>query len=107
MPQEEVTGFVWMIRIGLSRWRMGARSAHALMIATGVAWRKLDMPGIEADRRWRILRCSAERSDRFSGEDVYIVGGGELGWTGGDVLFSTPQGDHAGAQRPSLSMSRT
>jgi len=51
-----------MIRI-LSRWRMGSEIS-ALMIATGVAWRKLDMPALRS-RRWRILRCSAERSDRL------------------------------------------
>jgi len=66
-------------------WRMGSEiSSHA-----DVPWRGASStcPALSCDRRWRILRLQrAERSDR-SGEDVYIVGGGELGWTGGDVLL--------------------
>jgi len=58
----------------------GARSAVALMIATGVAWRKLDMPALKLTGAG--VYYGAQAQARHSGEDVYIVGGGELGWTG-------------------------
>lgn len=51
-------------------------SCHALMIATGVAWRKLDVPGIEKLTGAGVYYGAAQsEAIACSGEDVYIVGG--------------------------------
>ena len=51
-------------------------SCHALMIATGVAWRKLNMPGIERLTGAGVYYgASQTEAIACSGEEVYIVGG--------------------------------
>ena len=51
-------------------------NCHALMIATGVAWRKLDVPGLEALTGAGVYYGAAQAEAlSCSGEDVYIVGG--------------------------------
>jgi thioredoxin reductase (NADPH) len=50
-------------------------SCHALMIATGVSYRKLDVPGVEALTGAGIYYGAAQSEAIFyKGEDVYIVG---------------------------------
>ena len=51
-------------------------NCHALMIATGVAWRKLDVPGLEALTGAGVYYGAAQAEAlSCSGEDVYIIGG--------------------------------
>lgn len=51
-------------------------SCHALMIATGVSWRKLDVPGIEKLTGAGVYYGAAQsEAIACSGEEVYIVGG--------------------------------
>ena len=51
-------------------------SSHALLIATGVAWRKLDVPGIERLTGAGVYYGAAQtEAIACSGEEVYIVGG--------------------------------
>lgn len=51
-------------------------NCHALMIATGVAWRKLDVPGLEALTGAGVYYGAAQAEAlSCTGEDVYIVGG--------------------------------
>jgi thioredoxin reductase (NADPH) len=51
-------------------------SCHAMMIATGVSYRKLDVPGVEALTGAGVYYGAAQ-SEAMShkGEDIYIVGG--------------------------------
>ena len=51
-------------------------NCHALLIATGVAWRKLDVPGLE-ELTGRGVYYGAAQAEALScqGEEVYIVGG--------------------------------
>ena len=52
-------------------------SCHALLIATGVSYRKLDVPGAEAlSGRGVYYGAAATEAIAYRGEDVYIVGGG-------------------------------
>lgn len=51
-------------------------SCHALLIATGVSYRKLDVPGIEKLTGAGVYYGAAMSEARsFSGQDVFIVGG--------------------------------
>ncbi len=51
-------------------------SCHALMIATGVSYRKLDLPGIEPLTGAGIYYGAAQsEAMSYKGEDVFIVGG--------------------------------
>lgn len=51
-------------------------SCHALMIATGVSWRKLDVPGMEKLTGAGVYYGAAQsEAIACSGEEVYIVGG--------------------------------
>jgi thioredoxin reductase (NADPH) len=51
-------------------------SAHALVIATGVAYRRLDVPGVEQlTGRGVYYGAAIAEAVSISGEDVYIVGG--------------------------------
>lgn len=51
-------------------------SCHALLIATGVTYRKLDMPGIEALTGAGVYYGAAQSEALlYKGEDIYIVGG--------------------------------
>jgi thioredoxin reductase (NADPH) len=51
-------------------------SAHALVIATGVAYRRLDVPGVEQlTGRGVYYGAAIAEASSISGEDVYIVGG--------------------------------
>ena len=51
-------------------------SCHALMIATGVSWRKLDVPGIEKLTGAGVYYGAAQtEAMACSDEDVYIIGG--------------------------------
>ncbi len=51
-------------------------SCHALIIATGVSWRKLDVPGIERLTGSGVYYGAAKtEAVACSGEDVYVVGG--------------------------------
>ncbi len=51
-------------------------SSHALLISTGVAWRKLDVPGIERLTGAGVYYGAAQtEAIACSGEEVYIVGG--------------------------------
>lgn len=51
-------------------------SCHALMVATGVAWRKLDVPGIEKLTGAGVYYGAAQtEAMACSGEEVYIIGG--------------------------------
>ena len=52
-------------------------ACHALLIATGVSYRKLDVPGAEAlSGRGVYYGAAATEAISYRGEDVYIVGGG-------------------------------
>ena len=52
-------------------------SCHALLIATGVSYRKLDAPGVdELAGRGVYYGAAATEGTAYSGEDVYVVGGG-------------------------------
>ena len=52
-------------------------SCHALLIATGVSYRKLDVPGAEAlSGRGVYYGAAATEAISYRGESVYIVGGG-------------------------------
>jgi len=84
-----------MIRIGLlGGW--SEISSHA-DDATGVAWRKLDMPGIEKLTGAGVYYGAAQsEAIACSGEDVYIVGANSAGQA---AMFSKYARDHAGAQR--------
>jgi len=54
----------------------GEISCHALLIATGVAWRKLNVPGLEALTGAGVYYGAAQTEAlACQGEDVYIVGG--------------------------------
>ncbi|MDQ3706236.1 MAG: FAD-dependent oxidoreductase [Chloroflexota bacterium] len=51
-------------------------SCHALMIATGVSYRKLDIPGVDAFTGAGLYYGAAQsEAISYKGEDVYIVGG--------------------------------
>lgn len=51
-------------------------SCHALLVATGVSWRKLDVPGIEKLTGAGVYYGAAQtEAIACSGEEVYIVGG--------------------------------
>ena len=51
-------------------------SCHALLIATGVSWRKLDVPGIEKLTGAGVYYGAAQtEAIACSGEEVYIIGG--------------------------------
>jgi thioredoxin reductase (NADPH) len=61
--------------VGSSSWRMGTRSCHALMIATGVQWRRLDVPGIDRLQGAGIYYGGgATEALSCKGEKVYVVG---------------------------------
>jgi len=54
----------------------GEISCHALLIATGVAWRKLNVPGLEELTGAGVYYGAAQTEAlTCQGEDVYIVGG--------------------------------
>jgi thioredoxin reductase (NADPH) len=75
-PQEatgvEVDGPYRIVRLA-----DGSRlSCHALLIATGVQWRKLDVPGLERLTGAGVYYGAAQsEAIACRGEDVYIVGG--------------------------------
>ncbi|MCU1237476.1 MAG: response regulator receiver modulated FAD-dependent pyridine nucleotide-disulfide oxidoreductase, partial [Candidatus Solibacter sp.] len=51
-------------------------SCHALLIATGVQWRKLDVPGLDALNGAGVYYGAGPyEANSCAGEDVYIVGG--------------------------------
>ena len=51
-------------------------SCHALLIATGVSWRKMDIPGEEALAGAGVYYGAAMTEAMFcEGDDVYLVGG--------------------------------
>ncbi len=51
-------------------------SCHAMMIATGVSYRKLDVPGVEALTGAGVYYGAAQsEAVYYKGEDIYIVGG--------------------------------
>ncbi|HEX2201788.1 MAG TPA: FAD-dependent oxidoreductase [Longimicrobium sp.] len=52
-------------------------ACHALLVATGVSYRKLDVPGCEPlSGRGVYYGAAATEAISYRGEDVYIVGGG-------------------------------
>lgn len=52
-------------------------ACHALLIATGVAYRKLDVPGCDdLSGRGVYYGAAATEAIAYQGQDVYIVGGG-------------------------------
>ena len=74
----------------------GELAAHAILIATGVDYRRLDVPGRRAaDRRGRLLRRLARGGARLPGRAGVRRRRGELGRPGGGVLRPVRQpGDH-------------
>jgi len=51
-------------------------SCHALLIASGLSWRKLDIPGVERLREAGVYYGSSMTEAQLcSGEDVFVVGG--------------------------------
>ena len=51
-------------------------SCHALLIASGLSWRKLDIPGIERLQEAGVYYgASMTEAQLCSGEDVFVVGG--------------------------------
>ncbi len=51
-------------------------SCHALLIASGLAWRKLEIPGVERLQEAGVYYGAAMTEAQLcSGEDVYLVGG--------------------------------
>jgi thioredoxin reductase (NADPH) len=51
-------------------------SCHALLIATGLSWRKLDIPGLERLQEAGVYYGSSMTEAQLcAGEDVYVVGG--------------------------------
>jgi thioredoxin reductase (NADPH) len=54
----------------------GQISCHSLMIATGVQWRKLDIPGMDGLQGAGVYYgAGPEEAISCGGEDVYVVGG--------------------------------
>jgi thioredoxin reductase (NADPH) len=52
-------------------------SCHALVIATGVSYRTLDVPGVESlSGRGVYYGAAATEAVSYRGQDVYVVGGG-------------------------------
>ena len=62
---------------GFSRWRMDTEiSCHALMIATGVQWRRLDAPGMDRLQGAGVYYGGGTTEAlSCAGETVYVVGG--------------------------------
>ena len=51
-------------------------SCHALLIASGLAWRRLDIPGVERLQEAGVYYgASMAEASLCAGEDVYVVGG--------------------------------
>jgi thioredoxin reductase (NADPH) len=51
-------------------------SCHALLIASGLSWRKLDVPGVEGLQEAGVYYGAAMTEAQLcAGEDVYVVGG--------------------------------
>lgn len=51
-------------------------SCHALLIASGLSWRRLDIPGIESLQEAGVYYGAAmTEAQRCTGEDVYVIGG--------------------------------
>ena len=76
-------------------------SCHALMVATGVQWRRLEAPGRgAAPGRRNLLRRRSHGSAFMPGRDRLRSGRGEFGGTGGDELRQVRRkGRHAAARR--------
>ena len=55
----------------------GAEMAtRAVILAMGVAWRRLGVPALGAERGRRLLRVHRQRGQGLRGEDVFVVGAG-------------------------------
>src|ERR1700758_5385413 len=51
-------------------------SCHALLVASGLSWRKLDIPGIESLQEAGVYYGAAMTEAQLcAGEDVYVIGG--------------------------------
>ncbi len=76
-------------------------SCHALMIATGVQWRRLDAPGIgRAAGSGRVLRRRSHGSFGLRGRNGLCNRRGKLGGAGGNELCQTRRkSDHSGARK--------
>ncbi len=76
----EVRGPVRAVRLGDA----GELEARALLVATGVSYRRLEAPGIEAlSGRGVYYGATASEAMQCQGDDVYVVGRGQLGRSGG------------------------
>ena len=75
-----------------------AIAAHAVILATGVSYRRLEAPGLgEMTGRGVYYGSAMSETADCIGQDVYIVGGRQLRRTGGGVLLpARPLGDHPG-----------
>jgi thioredoxin reductase (NADPH) len=67
----ETRGPVRAVRFGDS----GELEARAVLVASGVSYRRLEGPGGGARRPRRLLRLLGERGEPVQGDDVYVVGG--------------------------------
>ena len=75
-------------------------SCHALILAMGVAWRRLNMPGVEQFTGAGVYYGAAQtEAAACKDEDVYVVGGANSAGAGGHVFLEVcPQGADAGAR---------
>ena len=76
-------------------------SSHVVLLAPGVQYRKLEVPGAERlTGRGIYYGAALVEAPRCKDEDVYVVGGRQFRRPGGAAFFQVcPQGNDAGARR--------
>ncbi len=65
-----------------------ALTAKAVLIATGAAHRKLDIPGADRFEHKGVTYCASCDGPVFSGQDVAVVGGGNAGFDAASQLLA-------------------
>jgi thioredoxin reductase (NADPH) len=81
----------------------GEASARAVILATGVEYRRLDVPGIdELIGAGVFYGASPSEAQQFAGEDVYIVGGGNSAGQAAMHLSRYARAVHIVVRGPSL-----
>ena len=66
----------------------GAYTSRAVLIATGGARRKLDIPGAEQFEHKGLTYCASCDGPLFSGQDVVVVGSGNAGFDSASQLLA-------------------
>jgi thioredoxin reductase (NADPH) len=75
----------------------GRLLTRAVLLATGVSYRRLGIPEIEALRGASVFYCGPASEAPAAGQDVYVLRGRELGWTGCGAPRSLCPARHARA----------